>query len=87
MAVEALERSTANVAKTYSSASATSLESAGGLVPSLIIKACQSKRREDREYKGYYWRFQGSKDRILRVGEASKKAFLMNKSIRKPLKS
>jgi hypothetical protein len=60
------------VARTYSSASAASLESAGGLVPSLIIDACQSKRRDDREYKGYYWRFQGSKDRILREGESIK---------------
>jgi hypothetical protein len=35
-----------------------------------IIEACQSKRRDDREHRGYYWRFKGSKDRILRVGEA-----------------
>lgn len=71
-AVEALERTTAEVAKSFSSASAAALELPGNgrTVPWRIIEACQSKRRDDREYKGYYWRFLGCKDRILRVGEA-----------------
>lgn len=70
-AVEALKRSTAEVAMSFSSASSASLEKPG-LVPSRIIQACQSKRRDDREHLGLYWRFQGSKDRILRVGESIK---------------
>ena len=69
-AVEALERTTANVAMSFSSASAASLHESTHFVPSLIVTACESKRRDDREYQGYYWRFQGSKDRILRVGES-----------------
>jgi len=73
-AVEALKRTTAEVAHTFSSASAASLQSSmGGLVlPSCIVKACQSKQRDSRQYHGFYWRFQGCKDRILRVGESNK---------------
>ena len=70
-AVEALDRKTGDVVKSFSTASASSLKYSR-LVPSRIIEACQSKRRDDREHRGYYWRFQGSKDRILRVGEGVK---------------
>jgi hypothetical protein len=77
--VEALDRTTAQVVKTYPSASAASIDfltfgrsCSGMLLPFRIMHACQSKRRDDREYKGFYWRFQGCKDRILRVGEAIK---------------
>lgn len=70
-AVEALRTTTAEVIRSYSSASAASLESKD-FTPSLIIEACKSKRRDDRQYKGYYWRFEGCKGRILRVGEATK---------------
>lgn len=68
--VEALDRTTAQVRHTFSSASAAALHLSGKPSPYSIITACQSKRRDDREFLGYYWRFQGSKDRILRVGEA-----------------
>ena len=70
-AVEALDQTSGDVVKSFSSASAASLESSR-FVPSQIIEACQSKRRDDREHRGYYWRFQGCKDRILRAGEGVK---------------
>lgn len=68
-AVQALDRATAEVVMTFSSASAASLESCGR-VPNILVTACQSKGRDDRECNGFYWRFQGSKARILRAGEA-----------------
>lgn len=73
-AVEALEMTTAEVVRTFSSASQASLEDtiSANLVPSRIIEACRSKRRDERECGGYYWRFKGSKDRILRVDEGVK---------------
>mmetsp|Transcript_22545 Transcript_22545/g.62654 ORF Transcript_22545/g.62654 Transcript_22545/m.62654 type:complete len:838 (+) Transcript_22545:42-2555(+) len=69
-AVEALDRSTTNVKHLFSSSSAAWLKA--GFVPALIIEACKSKRRDDREHKNFYWRFKGSKDRILKAGEAIK---------------
>ena len=69
-AVEALEMTTAEVRYAFSSASAASREMKG--LPLHIIEACQSKRRDDREYRGFYWRFKGCKDRILRAGEGVK---------------
>eukprot|EP00978_Attheya_sp_CCMP212_P009562 scaffold22653_cov53-Attheya_sp.AAC.4 len=69
-AVEALKRTTVEVAHIFSSASAASLESRLELAPSCIVEACQSKQRDSREYHGFYWRFQDCKDRILRVGES-----------------
>lgn len=67
--VEALDRKTTEVLLSYSSASAASLDQAR-FKPFRIVECCLSKRRDDREYLGYYWRFKGSKDRILRAGEA-----------------
>ncbi|CAB9504040.1 expressed unknown protein [Seminavis robusta] len=68
--VEALDRTTAEVVHSYSSAAVASR--AVSVPPASIITACQSKRRDDREVHGYYWRFQGCTDRILRVGEGVK---------------
>ena len=68
--VEALDRNTADVARSFSSASAASLE-IHGLKPFRIIKACQSKQRVNKEYHGFYWRLKGSKERILRACERS----------------
>lgn len=68
--VEALDRATAEVRQSFSSASEASLKS--NFIPALIITACQSKRRDDREHRDYYWRFKGIKDRILRLGEGIK---------------
>ncbi|CAJ1960340.1 unnamed protein product [Cylindrotheca closterium] len=70
-AIEALSRKTAEVELEFSSASAASIK-VPGFKAARIIEACQSKRRDDREHRGYYWRFKGSKDRILRVGEGVK---------------
>ena len=71
--LEALERTTLDVVYTFSSSSAASMgKELSNVVPNRVIEACQSKRREDREYRGYYWRFQGSRDRILRLGESIK---------------
>lgn len=75
-AVEALHRTTAEVARTYTSAADAALELSKGrdrkLQPALILDACQAKRRDDREVLEYYWRFEGAKDRILRFGEGIK---------------
>ncbi|CAJ1960408.1 unnamed protein product [Cylindrotheca closterium] len=70
-AIEALSRTTAEVELEFSSASAASIK-VPGFKAARIIEACQSKRRDDREHRGYFWRFKGSKDRILRVGEGVK---------------
>lgn len=70
-AVQALSRTTAEVKFEFSSASSASIENSR-FKAARIIEACQSKRRDDREHMGYYWRFKGSKDRILRVGEGVK---------------
>jgi hypothetical protein len=69
MTVEALDRTTAKVVKYFSLASIASFEISSGFLPYLIIQACESKRQQDRECKGFYWRFEGSRNRILRIGE------------------
>lgn len=68
--IEALFTKSAEVAFIFNTASAASLKM--NINPCRIIEACQSLRRDDRYYKGYYWRFRGCKHRILRAGEGIK---------------
>lgn len=68
--VEALEMTTTDVKHQFSSAAAASFHFK--VSPSQIIDACQTKQRDGRECSGFYWRFHGCKDRILRLGEAIK---------------
>mmetsp|Transcript_17504 Transcript_17504/g.43015 ORF Transcript_17504/g.43015 Transcript_17504/m.43015 type:complete len:768 (-) Transcript_17504:777-3080(-) len=70
-AVEALSKATAEVQMEFPSASFASMKKPG-LSAYRIIQACKCKQRDGREHMGYYWRFKGSKDRILRVGEGIK---------------
>jgi len=70
--VEALDMNTIEIVKSYSSASVATLDNSE-FVPYRIIEACQVKKRDDRGYCGYYWRFKDGKDRILRSGEGINK--------------
>ena len=80
-AVECINMETGEVLATYCSASAASVavakeatrrgqalsKSAGE-----IINACRSKCKDGRKYAGFYWKFFGSKERILKIGEGVK---------------
>jgi len=68
--VESIDRCTGEVQTIFSSASAASMMD--GRSAKNIILACHSKRRDERAHRGFCWRFHGSKDRILRVGEGVK---------------
>jgi hypothetical protein len=68
-AVEKIHMYSGEVLDVFSSASVASRALKGSPQAFRIVNACQSKRRDDREAGGFFWRFQGSKDRILVVGE------------------
>lgn len=70
LSVEAMKMTTAVTELEFCFASAAALSL--NLAPCLVVDACQSKRRDDREYHGFYWRSRGSRDRIQRVGESIK---------------
>lgn len=52
--------------------SASSASRTGGRSAIKIVFACKSKTRDEREHRGFFWRFHGSKERILRLGESIK---------------
>jgi hypothetical protein len=67
--VERIDMTSGEVREVYPSASAASREVPGSFLATRILDACQTKRKDGREYAGFFWRFFGSKDRILRVDE------------------
>jgi hypothetical protein len=67
--VERIGMTSAEVREVYPSASAASREVPGAFLATRILDACQTKRKGGREYAGFFWRFWGAKDRILRVDE------------------
>jgi hypothetical protein len=70
--VERIDMTSGEVHKIYPSASAASREVPGASIAAKIVDACETKRKDGREYAGFFWRFFGTKARILRVDESAK---------------
>jgi hypothetical protein len=70
--VERIDMTSGEVHKIYPSASAASREVPGASIAAKIVDACVTKRKDGREYAGFFWRFFGTKARILRVDESAK---------------
>ncbi len=74
-AVEALSMQTSEVVLSFDTASAASLEmdkAKTKIMPFQIVEACKSLQYDDRLHGGYYWRFRGCKQMMLKAGKGVK---------------
>jgi hypothetical protein len=69
--VERIDMVSCSVCELYPSASAASRKVPEAPLASRIVDACRSRRKGGREYAGFFWRFHGAKDRILREDESA----------------
>lgn len=70
-AVERIDMVSGESHVVYSSASAASRKVRGGKLAFRILGACESKRKDGREYGGSLWRFHESKQRVRRADKAT----------------